>query len=291
MNYQTFTTLSQQQAKLQHKVTLNSGIALAMWSNQRDTITVNSDHHTLSLYIEGGYQTYQKCANTWRNGGGPDKLCLMPQGIESQWDIRGPLKFVHLYCTDRHLQHISEQIWDRTLSQFSLREISFQRDDKITAIYRHILLTCDWQDSANYLTLSSANTLLLTHLLQHYSDTQWQLPTVTGGLAPHTLQRIIDYIEANLAEPLTLSLLAEQAMLSEFHFSRMFTHSMGIPPHRYVMSRRLRLAKELILYQHHSFTTIAHLSGFSSASHLSQRIKQDCGLTPTELRHQRNATR
>ncbi len=32
---------------------------------------------------------------------------------------------------------------------------------------------CDWQQKANQLTLSTASTLLLTHLLQSYSDVQW----------------------------------------------------------------------------------------------------------------------
>lgn len=286
MNYKTFATLSQKKALLHRKVALNSGIQLAAWSNEHDQITVNSDHHTLSLYTEGGYQSYQKYAGGWRNSGGPDKLCIMPQGVESQWEIRGPLTFVHLYCTDTHLRQIGEQIWDRSPAEFSLTETSFHRDDKVTAIYRHILLNCDWQDTANHLALSSASTLLMTHLIQHYSQVKWQLPQVGGGLAPATLRRTLEYIDAHLAEPLVLSTLAAQAALSEYHFARMFSHSMAMPPHRYVMLRRLELAKSMINKGQYSFTTIAYLCGFSSASHLSQRFKIETGLTPTQFQRQ-----
>jgi AraC family transcriptional regulator len=84
-----------------------------------------------------------------------------------------------------NMRRVGEQIWDRSPASFSLQEQTFSSDDKITAVYRQFLLDNDWQQQANQLTLSSASTLLLTHLIQHYSNVQWRLPTVTGGLAPH----------------------------------------------------------------------------------------------------------
>ena len=287
MHYQTFDTLSKQRATLHQKVSLNTGIQLASWSNECDQIKVLSDHHTLSLYTHGGYQSFQKCRGGWHNGGGPDKLCIMPKDVESHWDIRGPLSFVHLYCTQQHLRHIGEQIWDRSPAELSLVETSFQRDDKVTALYRHFLLSYDWQDNANQLALSSASSLLLIHLIQHYSQVKWRLPTVTGGLSPYVLRNVCDYIDAHLAEPLTLTVLAQQAALSEYHFARMFAITMSIPPHHYVMQRRLQRAKQLLTKSQFSMTDIAYQCGFSSASHLSQRIKRDIGITPTAFRQQR----
>lgn len=58
--YDTFETLRQQNAVLRETVALNSGIQLAAWYNKRDTITVKSNHHTLSLYVADGYESYQK---------------------------------------------------------------------------------------------------------------------------------------------------------------------------------------------------------------------------------------
>ena len=58
-----------------------------------------------------------------------------------------------------------------------------------------VLLGCDWQQKANQLTLSTASTLLLTHLLQNYSNVQWKLPVVTGGLSPFVLRNVLAFIE------------------------------------------------------------------------------------------------
>ena len=149
MAYGTFETLQQQNAVLRGTVELNSGIQLAAWYNDLDRITVRSDHHTLSLYVADGYESYQKTPYGWKNGGGPDRFCLMPKGDESTWDIRGDLSFVHLYCTDEHLRRVGEQIWDRSPASFTLQEKTFASDDKITAVYRQFLLDNDWRQQAN----------------------------------------------------------------------------------------------------------------------------------------------
>lgn len=283
-NYATFETLRQKNAVLRDTVALNSGIQLAAWFNQNDNVTVQSDHHTLSLYVADGYESYHKTPHGWKNGGGPDRFCLMPKESESSWDIRDNLSFVHLYCTDEHLRATGEKIWDRSPASFRLDEKTFANDDKITALYRHFLLDCDWQQQANHLALSSATTLLLTHLIQHYTNVQWQLPKVTGGLAPFVLRNVLAFIEASLAQPLTLANLAQEAALSEYHFARMFSLSMKMAPHQYVMQRRMTRAQDLVRNTSLPLTDIALACGFSSASHFSNRFKSVLGMTPSQLR-------
>ena len=282
--YDTFETLCQQNAVLRETVSLNSGIQLAAWYNKHDTITVKSNHHTLSLYVADGYESYQKTPGGWKNGGGPDRFCLMPKESESTWDIRDDLSFVHLYCTDEHLRDVGEKIWDKRPLSLTLDERIFGSDPKITALYRQFLLGCDWQQHANQLTLSTASTLLLTHLLQNYSNVQWKLPVVTGGLSPFVLGNVLAFIEENLGQPLTLAELAAQAALSEYHFARMFRQSTGLAPHQYVMQRRMEKAKALVQNTATPLTDIALACGFNSASHFSNRFRSATGMTPSQLR-------
>lgn len=282
--YRAFENLRNHNAVLHDSVALNTGMQLAAWSNTRDNITQYCDHHTLSLYIDNGYESYHKTSGGWKNGGGPDRFCLMPTDSESSWDIRDNLSFVHLYCTDEHLRTVSEQIWDRRPASLTLNEQTFGEDAQITTLYRHFLLGCDWQQQANQLTLSTASTLLLTHLVQHYSNVRWRLPTITGGLSPSVLRNVLAYIDASLAQPLTLADLAAEAALSEFHFARMFRQSMGLAPHQYVMQRRMAQAEQLVRYSNNSLTEIALSCGFNSASHFSNRFKSVTGITPSQLR-------
>lgn len=79
MAYQTLEQLQQSKAKLHETVVLDENMQLAFWSNQQDRVSVCSDHHTLSLYIQDGYESYQKTPAGWKNGGGPGRFCLLPE--------------------------------------------------------------------------------------------------------------------------------------------------------------------------------------------------------------------
>ncbi|EFE94790.1 helix-turn-helix domain-containing protein [Serratia odorifera] len=287
--YQAFETLRQHKARLHQHLLLGSGVELAAWSNCDDRITQESaDHHTLSLYVADGYECYQKVPGGWRNGGGPDRFCIMPRQYESTWDVRSDLSFVHLYCTDRHLRQLVEQTWDRSPSSINVEQKAFGEDAQITLLYRQFLLNVDWQDRANHLALSSASSMLMAHVIQHYTHLQWRLPTVRGGLAPAVLKRVTDFIASHLEQPLLLIDLAALAGLSEFHFARMFKHDTGLAPHQYVMRARLQQAEKLLRHSPLPLTQIALECGFSSASHFSNRFKQAYGHTPQSLRRARD---
>lgn len=121
-------------------------------------------------------------------------------------------------------------------------------------------------------------------MLRGYTQLQWKLPTVRGGLAPSVLQRSKMQIEAHLDQPLTLQTLAAEAGLSEFHFARMFRQSVGMAPHQYVLKHRLARAEALVRHGTQPITDIALACGFSSASHLSHQFKKEYGMTPSALR-------
>jgi AraC family transcriptional regulator len=53
---------------------------------------------------------------------------------------------------------------------------------------------------------------------------------------------LADYIEANLAQTITVAMLAQVACLSEYHLTRMFRVSFGMPPSVWVAGRRIERA-------------------------------------------------
>ncbi|QTF08912.1 AraC family transcriptional regulator [Brenneria izadpanahii] len=283
--YKAFNSLQQYKTVLRDTVELGSGVRLASWFNRNDLVTLeNGDHHTLSLYTADGYESYHKTPDGWHNGGGPDRFCLMPKQSVTTWDIRGDLSFVHLYYDDSHFRRLAEQTWDRSPASIRTEERIFGDDAQITTLYRQFLLNYSWADPANQLALSSAATLLLIHTLRQYTQLQWTLPKVRGGLAPAVLRRVKEMMESRLGDPLTLDELAAEAGLSEFHFARMFRQSEGMAPHQYVLKRRLARAEEMLRHSSLAITEIALICGFSSASHFSHSFKSERGMTPSALR-------
>ena len=106
---------------------------------------------------------------------------------------------------------------------------------------------------------------------------------VRGGLAAWQKARVTDYVEEHLADNVLLSQLAEVARLSPFHFSRAFKQSFGLPPLRYVTSRRIERAKTLLAGEG-SITQVGLAVGFGETSSFTTAFRRHTGVTPTVFR-------
>ena len=98
------------------------------------------------------------------------------------------------------------------------------------------------------------------------------------------VNRAIDHIVGHLDEPLRLRDLARAALLSQFHFHRVFQAIIGSTPADFV--QRLRLEKALGLLAHArppSLTAIALACGFSSSSDFSRCFKRRYGVPPSSF--------
>jgi AraC-like DNA-binding protein len=105
-----------------------------------------------------------------------------------------------------------------------------------------------------------------------------------GGLAPGALRRVREYIQNNMAERIELDDLAAIAGLSICHFSRAFKQSMGLPPHRYVVERRIEAAARSISDTQRPLAEIALEVGFADQSHFTRVFARVMGATPREYR-------
>ena len=131
---------------------------------------------------------------------------------------------------------------------------------------------------ADRVLVESLGTALFVRLARHFVG-KLPLPT-SGGLSPERLQRVRDYVEAHLDEDVSLTVLADIAGLSPYHFSRSFKQAAVIGPQRYVIQRRLERAKRLLRRTHQPLAWIAQEAGFADQSHLTQIFRREMGVTP-----------
>lgn len=105
-----------------------------------------------------------------------------------------------------------------------------------------------------------------------------------SGLDGERLQRVLDYISANVRSDLTLEKLAEVACYSTFHFARKFTLAMGVSPQRYVCRVRLQNAMEELRAGKLSLAEIALDANFSSQASFTRAFRRATGTTPNEYK-------
>nr|WP_255607898.1 AraC family transcriptional regulator [Ancylobacter sp. Lp-2] len=140
-------------------------------------------------------------------------------------------------------------------------------------------------EHASPLCFDALITLFATHMLRTYSSLRDRpAERHSGGLAPKTLRMVNDFIQENLAQPLSIGRLAEIAGLSPSHFLRAFRRTLGQAPHQYLLGQRLALVQHLVTTTDLPLADIAAAAGFSSNSHMTATLKRLRGVTPTELR-------
>lgn len=98
------------------------------------------------------------------------------------------------------------------------------------------------------------------------------------------VESAIARIWESYGEPLSLSDIAKSAILSRFHFCRVFTEATGVSPGRYLSAVRIYQAKRLLASTSLSVTEISLVIGYNSLGSFTNRFTQSVGASPTRYR-------
>jgi AraC family transcriptional regulator len=139
-------------------------------------------------------------------------------------------------------------------------------------------------DGANDQFVDRVTTALNIHFARVYGGMHFPRRLVTGGLAPWQLRLARNTINAHLEEELSLEKLAHECRVSVTHFAKAFARSTGISPHRWLMQRRVDVAKDLMLTTDSSLVEISLKCGFSDQSHFTRVFAEATGETPGRWR-------
>lgn len=96
-------------------------------------------------------------------------------------------------------------------------------------------------------------------------------------------QKVVKYINENLADHLCLELLASLIHTSPRNLIRIFQNEIGCTPTKYITKKRIHAAKTL-LNQKSPVASVAQEVGYDSASYFCALFKRETGVTPAEFR-------
>ena len=105
------------------------------------------------------------------------------------------------------------------------------------------------------------------------------------------LLRSKDQMDAASHEDWPVSRLARSSGTSEAYFARAFRNAFGIPPHRYLLSRRIERAAALLRDTDLPVTEIALRVGWNSLGTFGRTFRDVTGESPCRLRERTRATR
>ena len=111
-------------------------------------------------------------------------------------------------------------------------------------------------------------------------------------LDPAVLRRLLrakDRIDGAPDQQWPVSRLASVSGISEAHFARSFKEAFGIPPHRYLLTRRIERAKAVLRDTDLSITEVAFAVGWNSLGTFTRTFRDVTGQTPGQSRLEQKA--
>lgn len=168
-----------------------------------------------------------------------------------------------LQCTFLHIEVFPALITD-------LIEIPIEGN----YVLKHLLLSIAASIDVNDIKLIYA----LTDVFEIYCKEHNLIISPTKQIS-NVLIYIADHIEQNI----TVEYLSNMVGYNEQYFIRLFKQTVGLTPHKYIISYRLKEAKKL-LKTDISITQVAKSTGYIDMKSFSRSFKENFGLTPTDFR-------
>jgi AraC family transcriptional regulator len=219
---------------------------------------------------------------------GPRRICLTPGDATTRWEHHGRPEILQVYLRSSIFQAAVTEIYNCDNAHAELVPRFAILDPMLEQLA--IAITAALRDgtAGDGLYIDTLAQMIAVHLARNHSSqsrpvSMPSVPTMSGN----RMRRVLEYIEENLDSDLTLHAMAAEVDISPIYLARAFKAAVGQPPHRYVLSRRIERAKELLRNTELPVVDVALASGFSSQSHLSYWFQRYMGVSPAAYRQHR----
>ena len=249
-----------------------------------DVAEARIDRHTITLHLGPAHSLAWGLAgaNRERTHIPPGSLTLISAGTKLSWRRDQVTEALIVTLDPNFVAALADRpARDGDVEFHTL--MAFE-DPAITYILRAMQTALSGRCARSRLYDEALATALVSHLLSHYMVRPIKQEHPTGGLPVARLRRVLDYIEAHLGEDTSLRQLAELVRLSPDHFATLFRQSIGLPPHRYVLERRVARAKDLLARSPLSLAEIGYALGYTSQAHFITMFRRLAGLPPGAYR-------
>lgn len=212
-------------------------------------------------------------------------LTLTPAFLRCDWRWTGePLDIFDVYLPYELMQAAWAEHFKGDPARVNLQAKLVFEDPSILLLMQSMLATIRSSRPIPAFLMETITNHLIVSLLCSDSDAIMVRPAARSVLSSPVLQRVKDYVEAHIAEDISLDRLARVAGVSRFHFIRLFKDSVGLTPHAYLVERRMVRACNLLMHTKQSIGEIAVHCGFEDPSYFAARFRRLYRMCPREFR-------
>jgi AraC family transcriptional regulator len=242
-------------------------------------------HHSLILFTKPPDELDLRYEDVKRHRPPPlGSVAVVPAGIPTRWRWRGTKSSLHVYLEPDLVSRVAAEAFGLDPVGSVLSPLDALANPQLVATLRAVDAELTAAGAGGSLAAESLANVLAVHLIRHLVAPARAVRGRDGALPQGRLRAVLEYIEEHLDAAPTLADIAAVAGLTPYHFARQFKAAAGLPPHQYVITRRVERAKELL--QAGSDLTLAEVAiraGFSDQSQFSHHFKRLLGVTPRQF--------
>ena len=227
-----------------------------------------SCYHQVERRLDGKFKRYSH---------GNGRVDVIPAFLNRRTSWNQAVKFSVIAICPTLLNQTTQELMQREVElipQFSIDDPVIQQ--LALALKTEIQTGC----LSGKLYGESLGVAIAARLARNYAVSKPALELKTSGLSQSQLERVLDYMKANLTQDLSILDLATLTSLSESYFSRSFKQSVGVSPYQYLMRQRVERAEQLLKQGAISISDVALDCGFANQTHLTKVFRQITGTTP-----------
>jgi AraC family transcriptional regulator len=214
----------------------------------------------------------------------PGMMNVTEPGAPAKGVFRGPYDALHLSVPNDIVAECAADGQSRDLSTIPTR-FTTEADPVAQRLGCALLTAAELGTGFGTLYADAIGLAIVARLMAAAAGTGTSRRLRLAPLPAWRLKRAIEYIEVNLAGPVTLAELAASVGVSRMHFAAQFKAATGVPPHEYLLRRRIERAQELLTRSREPLADVAVQVGFSSQSHFTTVFKRFAGQPPRAWRN------
>jgi AraC family transcriptional regulator len=212
-------------------------------------------------------------------------VILVPAGTRGQVRWSGGFDWLHIYLEPRLVARVAAEAFDLDPARLTVPPLNCLDLPPLRATMGAVGAELTTGGAGGPLAAESLANVLAVHLIRHVLAPPEPARRREGTFPRARLRAVVEYIEEHLVACPTLEQMAAVARLSPYHFARQFKATTGLPPHQYVILRRVERARQLLQAGTElSLAEVAAHAGFSDQSQFSYHFKRLVGLTPGQFR-------
>ena len=212
-------------------------------------------------------------------------IILVPAGTPGRVRWSGGFEWLHIYLEAGQVARVAAEAFGLDPARLTVPPLDALDLPHLRAAMWAVDAELSAGGAGGRLVAESLANVLAVRLLRHILAPYQPTRTRDGTLPQVKLRAVVEYLEEHLEAGPSLEQMAAIARLSVYHFARQLRRATGLPPHQYVILRRVERAKQLLQAGTGlSLAEVAASAGFSDQSRFSHHFKRLVGVSPGQFR-------